>query len=318
MRKASTNHPQERGHLVDDICSTDLATHLSQEQRMDSRRHSDSSPLILRPALITLFLVLIGCGSNGSDADVAKTVHAPTLPPQAVQVNAGSDQVVRVGQTVQLSGSTTPQGSPNVQWQFTSIPAGSTAELIDADTLTPKFVPDLAGLYVVTFSMNKAQSDQVVVEAQANLVTLHFHGALRTDVVITGTFTYEPTVGPTATNVRSLSPNVLYRLTAWDFVVESAIGGDLPSTTYRSGEAGNTAEFCEGVCIFSSNSFLELRFANTGTTVLSLLFEVRDPTPFINPPGSLSEWGPFVEGTYRVPCPVCGPLAVIKDGALSS
>ncbi|HKY72220.1 MAG TPA: hypothetical protein VJL88_09900 [Nitrospira sp.] len=283
-------------------------------------RHRHGSPLIRRPTLmtITLLLVLIGCGSNGGDADVAKTVHAPTLPAQAVQVNAGTDQVVRVGQTVQLSGSTTPQSTQNIQWQFTSVPAGSTAELIDADTLTPRFVPDLAGLYVVTLSMNKAQSDQVTVEAQANLVTLHFHGALRTDVVITGTFTYEPTIGPNATNVRSLSPNVLYRLTAWDFVVESALVGVLPSTTYRSGEPGNTAEFCEGVCIFSSDSFLELRFANTGTTVLSLLFEVRDPTPFINPPNSLSEWGPFVEGTYRVPCPACGPLAVIKDGALSS
>jgi hypothetical protein len=317
MRKASTDTPQRAATHVD-ILLGEYCNAPSQEERMDSRRYTDSSPLIRTPALITLFVVLIGCGSNGGDADVAKTVHAPTLPAQAVQVSAGSDQVVRVGQTVQLSGSTTPKSDHNIQWQFTSVPAGSTAELLDADTLTPTFVPALAGLYVVTLSMNKAQSDQVTVEAQANLVTLHFHGALRTDVVITGTFTYEPTVGPNATNVRSLSPNVLYRLTAWDFMVESAIGGDLPSTSYRSGEAGNTAEFCEGVCIFSSNSFLELRFANAGTTVLALLFEVRDPTPFINPPGSLSEWGPFVEGTYRVPCPVCGPLAVIKDGALSS
>ena len=136
-------------------------------------------------------------------------------------------------------------------------------------------------------------------------------------MVITGTSTYETTIGPNATNVRNLSPNVLYRLTAWNFVVESVLTGLLPSTTYRNGEPGNTAEFCEGTCLFSSNSFLELRFANTGTTVLSLLFEVRDPTPFINPPSALSEWGLFVEGTYRVPCPVCVPLAVIQTGTLS-
>jgi len=249
--------------------------------------------------------------------DTAKAVHPPNPPPQAIQVGAGSDQVVHVGETVQLSGSTTAQSNHNIQWHFTSVPAGSTAELLDADTLTPRFVPDLAGLYVVALGKNRAQSDEVTIDARANLVTLHFKGALRTDVVITGTFTYETTIGPSATNVRNLSPNVLYRLTAWNFVVESVLTGLLPSTTYRNGEPGNTAEFCEGTCLFSSNSFLELRFANTGATVLSLLFEVRDPTPFINPPSALSEWGPFVEATYRVPCPVCVPLAVIPTGTLS-
>jgi hypothetical protein len=163
--------------------------------------------------------------------------------------------------------------------------------------------------------MNMAQSDQVTVDAQANLVTLHFNAALRTDEVITGTFTYESTIGPNATNVRNRSPNVLYRLTAWNFVVESGIP-DLPSTTYRNDEPGNTAEFCEGVCILSSTSYLELRFANTGTTVLSLLFGVNDPTPFINPPSGLAEWGAMVQSTYRIPCPICGPLAGDSDGNL--
>ena len=285
---------------------------------MNGRREPNSSS-IRRSALMIACLVLVGCSSGGSDplSDTAKAAKPPTLPPQAIQVDAGRDQLVHVGETVQLSGSTTPQGN-QVQWQFRSVPAGSAAELLDADTLAPKFVPDLAGLYVVALVMNKVQSDEVTVEAHANLVTLHFNGALRTDIVIRGTFTYETTIGPNTTNVRNLSPNVLYRLTAWNFVVESALTGLLPSTTYRNDEPGNTAEFCEGVCIFSSNSYLELRFANTGTTVLSLLFEVRDPTPFINPPSALSEWGLFVEGTYRVPCPICAPLAVIQSGTLSS
>ena len=285
---------------------------------MDSRRQGDSR-IIPRRALVVAFSLLVGCSSGDSDpmTDTAKAAHPPNPPSQAIQVEAGSDQVVHVGETVQLSGSTTAQSNHNIQWHFTSIPAGSTAELLDADTLTPRFVPDLAGLYVVALVKNRAQSDVVTVDARANLVTLHFNGALRTDVVITGTFTYETTIGPSATNVRNLSPNVLYRLTAWNIVVESLLTGLLPSTTYRNGEPGHTAEFCEGTCLFSSNSFLELRFANTGTAVLSLLFEVRDPTPFINPPSALSEWGLFVEGTYRVPCPVCVPLAVIQTGTLS-
>ncbi len=276
--------------------------------------------MIRRPGLVIAFSLLIGCSSGGSNpmTDAAgKPVNAPTPPPQAIQVDAGSDRLVHVGETVQLSGSTTAQGNHNVQWHFTSVPAGSTVQLVDADTLTPTFVPDIAGLYVVALVMNPAQSDQITIEAQANLVTLHFNGALRTDVVITGTFTYESTIGPHATNVRSLSPNVLYRLTAWNFVVESGIPDLLPSTTYRNDEPGNTAEFCEGVCIFSSTSYLELRFANTGTTVLTLLFDVRDPTPFINPPSGLAEWGAMVESTYRIPCPICAPLAVIQTGTLT-
>ena len=284
---------------------------------MNIRRQADNSIIVRRPALVIALLTLFGCGSGGADPIVdASGKPANSPPPQAIQVDAGPDQTVHVGDAVQLTGSSTAKGN-NVQWQFTSVPSGSTAQLVNADTLTPTFVPDVAGLYVVALVMNKAQSDQVTVNAQANLVTLRFNGALRTDVVISGTFTYESTIGPNATNVRNLSPNVLYRLTAWNFVVESMLTGLLPSTTFRNDEPGNTAEFCEGTCIFSSNRFLELRFANAGTTVLSLLFEVHDPTPFINPPGSLSEWGPFVEGTYRVPCPVCAPLAVIQTGTLS-
>ena len=284
---------------------------------MNNRRRPNHEVIACTAALVIAFSVIVGCSSGGSDStsDAAK-VHSPTLPPQAIQVDAGSDQLVHVGETVQLSGSTTSQGN-NAQWQFTSVPTGSTAHLINADTLTPTFVADIAGVYVVELSINKVQSDQVSIDAHANLVTLHFNGALRTDIVITGTFTYETTIGPSATNVRNLSPNVLYRLTAWNFVVESALTGVLPSTTYRNDVPGNTAEFCVGICIFSSNSFLELRLANTGSTVLSLLFDVRDPTPLINPPSALSEWGPLVEGTYRVPCPVCVPLAVIQTGTLS-
>ena len=280
---------------------------------MNSKRRANHKIIVCMPALVIAFSVIVGCSSGGSDStgDAAKT-----LPPQAIQVDAGSDQLVHVGETVQLSGSTTSQ-SNHAQWQFTSVPTGSTAHLIGADTLTPTFVPDIAGVYVVELAINKVQSDQVSIDAQVNLVTLHFNGALRTDIVITGTFTYETTIGPSATNVRNLSPNVLYRLTAWNFVVESALTGFLPSTTYRNDVPGNTAEFCVGICIFSSSSFLELRLANTGTTVLSLLFDVRDPTPLINPPSTLLEWGPFVEGTYRVPCPVCGPVAVIQTGTLS-
>jgi len=105
--------------------------------------------------------------------DTAKAAHSPNPPSQAIQVEAGSDQVVHVGETVQLSGSTTAQNNNNIQWHFKSVPAGSTAELLDADTLTPRFVPDLAGLYVVALVKNRAQTDEVTVDYSVAAVASH-------------------------------------------------------------------------------------------------------------------------------------------------
>jgi len=65
---------------------------------MDSRRQADSS-IIPRRALVIAFSILVGCSSGDSDpmTDTAKAVHPPNPPPQAIQVGAGSDQVVHVG-----------------------------------------------------------------------------------------------------------------------------------------------------------------------------------------------------------------------------
>jgi hypothetical protein len=47
---------------------------------------------------------------------------------------------------------------------------------------------------------------------------------------------------------------------------------------YETVTKGNAAEFCEGIC-----------FHNAGPHVLKLTFQHADPTPFINPPGTLAE-----------------------------
>jgi hypothetical protein len=46
--------------------------------------------------------------------------------------------------------------------------------------------------------------------------------------------------------------------------------------------------------------------------------EMQDPTPMINPPSSASEWGPLIlnGSMYRVPCPVCAPVALFKNGVV--
>ncbi len=79
---------------------------------------------------------------------------AANQPPTA---NAGSNQAVQVGQTVQLngSGSSDPEGHLlTYSWTITSRPSGSTAALTNSTTVNPTFVPDAAGTYTVQLVVN--------------------------------------------------------------------------------------------------------------------------------------------------------------------
>ena len=166
--------------------------------------------------LIALMLLIAGCSGDGANPppSTPQTEQPASSPPApAPNVNAGPDQTVKLGTAVALSGSsTTSDERPNYLWQFLSLPQGSGATLTDPTTLTPTFTPDLTGLYVVSFSLEGGPMDSVTIEVQENLLTLHFSGTFGPDGTVDGTFTYEITQGPNATNVRKLQPNVLYRL----------------------------------------------------------------------------------------------------------
>ena len=151
-----------------------------------------------------------------------------------------------------------------------------------------------------------------------NTITLAFaaHGP-GPDGTVQGTFTYVIAQGPIDTNVRHLKENVVYQLEDWDLMVNSASVEDLvPSTRYRKEDQGNSVEFCLGYCVFASPPLISLTFRNDTNFILLLTFEMQDPTPMINPPSSVSEWGPLIlnGSMYRVPCPPCGPLALFKNG----
>ena len=283
-----------------------------------------------RALMILMLFMFAGC-SGGSSGDAAPAPQAeppasqppvsppPETPPPAPAptVNAGPDQTVKLGTTVALSGSsTTTEDNPSYLWQFTSLPQGSGATLTDSTTLTPHFTPDLVGLYVLRLTLDGAVSDAVTVDVQANLLTLHFIGTFGPDGTVDGTFTYEITQGPNATNIRNLKPNAAYRLTSWNIAVNSGqLAPTWPSTVYDSSQADHTAEFCEGICIFSSTPIVDVRFHNEGTFMLQLMFQHADPTPFINPPGNLAEWGTHLESYYRVPNNT--PLAILHTGVLT-
>ncbi len=91
--------------------------------------------------------------------------------------NAGPDQTVAQGATVSLdgTGSSDANGDPlTFFWSLTTTPAGSAAVLTGADTATPSFVADLAGLFVAQLVVNDGALDSlpdtmtVTVNAQAN------------------------------------------------------------------------------------------------------------------------------------------------------
>jgi PKD repeat protein len=92
------------------------------------------------------------------------------VPPVA---NAGPNQTVTAGTTVQLSGtaSTDTNGNPlTYSWAILSQPTGGTAVLSSATVVSPTFVANLAGVYVVQLIVNDGTSNSqpVTVTITAN------------------------------------------------------------------------------------------------------------------------------------------------------
>src|ERR1700736_1062079 len=94
--------------------------------------------------------------SNGQASSSASVTVSTTAPPAPV-ANAGPDQKVNVGATVVLDGSKSTSGSGNpltYAWTLTARPAGSTATLTGANTVSPTFVADKAGSYMAQLIVN--------------------------------------------------------------------------------------------------------------------------------------------------------------------
>ncbi|MBI3610267.1 MAG: Ig-like domain-containing protein, partial [Nitrospirae bacterium] len=97
--------------------------------------------------------------------EVIITAYHPNTPPTA---NAGPDQNVLTGTTVQLNGtgSIDPEGDVlTYHWTITQSPAGSTAQLTDTVSPAPSFVADLDGEYHVQLVVNDGQADSAPDEA---------------------------------------------------------------------------------------------------------------------------------------------------------
>jgi hypothetical protein len=101
--------------------------------------------------------------NDGKAASAPATVQVTTgnTPPVA---NAGPNQIVNVGSTVQLNGSASTDVDGNVltyHWSFNSLPGGSVAVLNNAAIVNPTFTVDAPGTYVVQLVVNDGQADSV-------------------------------------------------------------------------------------------------------------------------------------------------------------
>ncbi len=109
------------------------------------------------PGTYTVQLIVNDGTVNSAPASVLISTH--NSPPVA---NAGPNQTVAAGTTVQLDGSQSHDvdGDPlSFHWALTATPVGSLALLSDLTAVQPTFVADLPGTYVGQLIVNDGQVD---------------------------------------------------------------------------------------------------------------------------------------------------------------
>ncbi len=97
-------------------------------------------------------------GMGNSTTDLFRIARYPSQPPTAVP---GDNRPVRVGTLVNLDGRNSFDDNtlPNLlsyEWSFFWRPPGSTAVLVNTNTSTPHFMPDMIGDYVVQLIVRDA------------------------------------------------------------------------------------------------------------------------------------------------------------------
>ncbi len=121
------------------------------------------------PALVGAALMMSACGgSGGGSAPPTPTPPAANLPPAA---NAGTDQLVLVGATVNLGGSGTDADGTITTWAWTQA-SGTAVTLSAANTATPNFTAPAAATALVfelsvTDNSGATRTDTVTVNVNA-------------------------------------------------------------------------------------------------------------------------------------------------------
>lgn len=182
----------------------DLVVDVGQVVPLDGSASSDpdgdaltySWSLLARPGGSAAALDAAGSAAPSFVADVAGDYVAQLIVndglvdslPDAVLIrtadrspiaDAGLDRSVGIGAAVHLdgSGSSDPDGTPlGYSWTLASRPAGSASALAGSTTVTPTFVPDVPGTYVIDLVVDDGSltsvPDSVTITAERPVVTI--------------------------------------------------------------------------------------------------------------------------------------------------
>ena len=119
----------------------------------NGRTSMSSATVTITRTIPDIAYILIG--GVGEEALLLDNLRV-RFPGQAVVApiaNAGSDQLVRIGQRVLLNGDASADPDRNYplqfRWEFVSRPTSSNAQLVGANTTSTAFVPDKGGTYTV-------------------------------------------------------------------------------------------------------------------------------------------------------------------------
>lgn len=230
-------------------------------------------------------------------ANLQSTLNGANATPKiniAPVANAGAGQSVTAGSTVTLSGAASSDAngdSVTYSWSFSSKPAGSSVALTNATAINPTFVPDVAGSYVVSLTVNdgslsSAANTVTITAAAANIPPVANAGSAQSVVVgstvaLSGAgssaangssltyawaFVSKPTGSSAAlTNATSVNPTFVADV-AGSYVVglavnDGKVNSPLVTTTITSSTSGSSTQT---VTSSSSSPFLESALVTAG------------------------------------------------------
>ncbi len=222
------------------------------------------------------FSLVVNDGTVDSAAD-SVTISA-VIDNAAPQADAGADQYVAVGATVQLENNSTDADADLLtsQWAFVSVPDGSAAALSDPTAETPSFVADIEGTYVVSLVVNDGTEDSTADNVSIDAVQpqiLLFRKSGSTD----NYYTF-PVGGTTGGNIeRVVTEDPLPASVAVQTFRLQAVGSDFTVTALSAvDQLGVVTPFFdgleEGVIAAGEEVTFSLSSPLTGGEVASLVF----------------------------------------------
>ncbi|WP_144392703.1 PKD domain-containing protein [Pleionea sediminis] len=135
--------------------------------------NSDKVNPTLQPDVVGDYVAQLTVNDGELDSDPDSVTVSVSQINEAPIADAGSDVTTNTGVTVYLDGSASfdPEGEPlGYQWTLVGMPEGSSASLMNANTINPSIVADVSGVYTVELIVGDGESnslpDQVRVTAE--------------------------------------------------------------------------------------------------------------------------------------------------------